>query len=52
MPAVTQARDFNATDKAKAERILASVRELKPDAVSMRVGFPAPIGPTEVWLTR
>jgi hypothetical protein len=52
MPAVTQVRYFNATDKAKAERILASVRELKPDAVSIRVGLPAPIGQTEIWLTR
>jgi len=52
MPAATQVRYFNTSDKAKAERILASVRALKPDAVSIRIGLPAPLGQIEVWLTR
>ena len=52
MPAVTQVRYFNDTDKNKAERILKSVKVLKPNAVSVRVGLSAPLGQTEVWLTR
>lgn len=52
MPGVTQVRYFNATDKSKAEEILQIVRKIKPDAVSIRFGLPAPIGQTEIWLTR
>jgi hypothetical protein len=52
MPSVTQVRYFNDRDKSKAESILAIVRQFKPNAISIRVGLPAPIGQTEVWLTR
>jgi len=52
MPVVTQVRYFNDSDKNMADLILKSLRELKPDAVSVRVGLPAPQGQIEVWLTR
>jgi hypothetical protein len=52
MPAVTQVRFFNDTDKSKADRILAIVRRFRPNAIAIRVGLSAPSGQTEVWLTR
>ena len=52
MPAVTQVRYFNETDKSKAESILAIVRRFKPNAITLRVGLPAPSGQTEIWFTR
>ena len=52
MPAVSQVRYFNDSDKSKAEEILQIVRKIKPNAIGLRVGLPAPIGQTEIWLTR
>jgi hypothetical protein len=52
MPAVTQVRYFNDSDKSKAELILGIVRRFKPNAISVRVGLPAPLGQTEIWFAR
>lgn len=52
MPKVSQVRYFNDSDKAKADQVLGIVRRLSPDAITVRLGLPAPAGQIEVWLTR